>query len=197
MPVIAFHVVFSAYGFWLPNDPRGSNSKEVRADNLKPFGPATLVTHTRRSVANRPHDRAARLAAKQALVRPPVVFDGHQALSIGRGFGEQVATSGYRVYACSILPQHVHLVIGRHAYVIEQVIRLLKQAATGRLVADGRHPFRREPSGRLPSAWEQDARKIFLFTPEDVRHRIKYVEDNPVREGKRRQQWPFVIPYLG
>jgi hypothetical protein len=196
MRVTAYHVIFGADGFWLPNDPRGSGSSEVRAPNLRLFGPATLVT-TRHSVAGRPHDHTARRAAKQALTRPVVVFDGHQALSIGRGFGEQVATSGYQVYACSILPQHVHLVLGRHAYVIEQVIRLLKQAATGRLEADGRHPFRREPSGRLPSAWEQDARKIYLFTPEDVRSRIQYVEDNPVREGKRRQRWPFVIPYPG
>ena len=90
MPVIAYHVVSSMYGFWLPNDPRGSNSSDVRADNLKPFGPATLVTTTRRSVANRPHDRALRFAAKKALVRPEVVLNGHQALSIAVGFGKQV-----------------------------------------------------------------------------------------------------------
>ncbi|HEX4590887.1 MAG TPA: hypothetical protein VH120_13205, partial [Gemmataceae bacterium] len=94
MPVIAYHVVIATYGSWLANDPRGSNSKQVRADNIKPFGPATLVTHTRRSVANRPHDRAARLAATQALVRPPVTFDGCQALSVARGFETQIAKSG-------------------------------------------------------------------------------------------------------
>src|SRR5436309_10894141 len=99
MPVIAYHVVVTTYGSWLPNDPRGSNSKEVRADNLKPFGPATLVTHTRRSVANRPHDRAARHSAKRALTRPEVFFNGHQALSVGNGFGVQVAKSGYQVHA--------------------------------------------------------------------------------------------------
>ena len=196
MPVIAYHAVFSTYGFWLPNDPRGSNSAEVRADNIKPFGPATLVTTTRRSVANRPHNRAERLAAKKALVRPEVVLNGHQALSIAAGFGKQVAKSGYRVYACSILPQHVHLVIGRHSYSIEQVVRLLRQAATVQLEADGLHPFERLRNGRLPSVWGQDFRKVFLFTPEDVRDRIEYVRLNPLREGKRIQHWPFVIPYV-
>src|SRR5947209_5032303 len=196
MQVIAYHVIAGVYGFWLPNDPRGSGSTEVRAENLRPFGPATYVT-TRRSVARRPHDRAARQAAKQALTRPPVVFDGHQALSVARGFEGQVKTSGYRVYACSILPQHVHLVIGRHTYSIEQVGRLLKQAATARLEADGRHPFARGADGKLPSAWGQDFRKIFLFTPDEVRRAIQYVEDNPLHEGKRRQHWPFVIPYPG
>jgi len=24
LPIIAYHIVFGAYGFWLPNDPRGS-----------------------------------------------------------------------------------------------------------------------------------------------------------------------------
>jgi len=197
MRVIAYHVVFGTYGFWLPNDPRGSNSKEVRTDNLKTFGPATLVTHTRRSVANVQHDQAARLAAKRSLTRPEVILDGHQALSVAHCFGDQGAKSGFHVYACSILPQHVHLVIGRHTYAIEQVIRLLKQAATKRLLADSRHPCNRLPDGRLPSAWGQDFRKVFLFTPGEVFGRIRYLEDNPVQEGKRRQRWPFVIPYLG
>ena len=33
--VLAYHLVFSAYGFWLPNDPRGSTSREVRIANIK------------------------------------------------------------------------------------------------------------------------------------------------------------------
>jgi REP element-mobilizing transposase RayT len=137
------------------------------------------------------------MAAKQAMIRPAVVFNGQQALSLGRGFGQQVAKSCYRVFACSILPTHVHLVVGRHSYAIEQVVRLLKQAASLRLLADGLHPFGRGPDGQLPSAWEQDFRKIFLFTPGDVLRSIKYVEENPEKDGKRRQRWPFVIPYVG
>jgi REP element-mobilizing transposase RayT len=167
----------------------------VRAGNLQRFGRATLVTHTRHSVANRPHDRKTRAAAKVALSRPPVTFNGHQALSVAGGFATQIAKSGYRVFACCILPQHVHLVIGRHDYSIEQVVRLLKQAATAQLVADGRHPFVRNADGKLPSVWGQDFRKVFLFTPDEVLDRIGYVESNPEKEGKRRQRWPFVIPY--
>jgi hypothetical protein len=111
----------------------------------------------------------------------------------------QVEKSGYQVYACCVLPQHTHLVIGRHTYPIEQVIRLLRQAATAKLLEDGLHPFagQRSPGGRLPSVWGQDFRKVFLFTPEEVRDRIQYVEENPLREGKRRQHWSFVIPYPG
>ena len=146
MPVLAHHVVLSTYGSWLPNDPRGSNSMEVRADNIKPFGPATLVTHTRRSVANQPHDQAM-LGGPRSTPSP-----GHRHLrwspssEVANGFATQIAKSGYHVYACCILSWHIHMVIGRHDYPIEQMVRLLKQAATARLLADGRH---RSPAARM------------------------------------------------
>lgn len=195
-PVIAYHVIFSTYGFWLPNDPRGSGSTEVRSEALRPFGPATPVSGSR-SVAGKPHDRRLRLAAKQALKYPEVVFTGRQALSVGNGFAAAVRKYGYVVHACTILPQHAHLVIRRHRYCIEQVGRLLRQSATLRLLDDGLHPFAhlRSPTGRLPSVWAQDFRHIFLFTPEEVIGRIKYVEDNPLKEGKPRQSWLFVTAY--
>jgi hypothetical protein len=31
---------------------------------------------------------------------------------------------------------------------------------------------------------------------EDVYRAIKYVEDNPGKEGKKRQHWSFVVPYV-
>jgi hypothetical protein len=39
--ILASHVIFSTYGFWLPNDPRGSWSDFVGAWELFRFGPAT------------------------------------------------------------------------------------------------------------------------------------------------------------
>jgi REP element-mobilizing transposase RayT len=196
-PVIAYHVVMSTHGFWLPNDPRGSGSSEVRYKPLRRFGPATLVNHTH-SVAHVPHDRDRRLAAKEAMKFPPVVFTGHQALAVGIGFGNQVKKSGYRIHACSILPCHTHMVISRHRYEIEQVGRLLRQAATTQLLVKKLHPFaaERRENGTLPSVWGQDFWKVFLYTPEDVYRAIRYVEENPVKEGKKRQHWPFVVPYI-
>jgi REP element-mobilizing transposase RayT len=196
--VLAFHTIMCTHGFWLPNDPRGSQSTQVRAANLQPFGPAT-TTHKTRSVAGLPHDLEVRRLAKEALVYPEVVFDGHQALSVGNGFGIQVKKSGYVIYACAILPCHIHLVIRRHRYEIEQVGRLLRQSATKQLLADGRHPFAeaRTAKGRLPSVWAQDFWKVFLYTEEDIRRAIRYVEENPVKEGKRCQRWSFVVPFEG
>ncbi len=194
--VLASHVIFTAYGFWLPNDPRGSWSNFVGAWELRRFGPATKTTQ-RRSLAHERHDRERRLAAKSALKRPAVVFDGHQALGVIRGFQESVTKHRLRVFACSILPEHVHMVIARHRLKVESLVNLLKGAATRRLRDDGLHPFAHEPTsaGRLPKMWTRGEWKVFLDSGRDIVRAIRYVEENPLREGRKAQHWPFVVSF--
>jgi REP element-mobilizing transposase RayT len=194
--VLGYHVTISAYGFWLPNDPRGSWSEFVGSWELLGFGPATKTTE-RRSLAWETHDRRLRLAAKKALERPAVRFTGVQARAVGRGFAEYVRKAGSPVWACSILPEHVHLVVGRSRLKIEQVVIQLKGAATRRLMEENMHPFGHlaKPGEQPPKCWSRGEWKVFLFTPEDIQRSIRYVENNPVKEGKPLQRWPFVVPY--
>ena len=194
--VRAYHCIFCAYGFWLPNDPRGSWSDYVRAWELALHGPATK-TSARRSVATRPHGRRARRAAKDALRYPPVRFNGRQARTVAQGFADISAIAGYVVYACSILPEHVHIVIHRHHYVIEQVVARLKGKATERLRLDDCHPMRAHTSADqpLPSPWARNGWNVYLNSGAEIRRACDYVRDNPMREGKRRQHWRFVTEY--
>lgn len=194
--VRGYHVIFTAYGFWLPNDPRGSGSVCVRVEELRQFGPATKVT-TRRSVARKPHDVRRRLAAKAELTYPPVTFSGIQARAIGRGFEEYVTQSGVTVWACSILPAHVHLVLARYRYNAETMVTQFKAAATRQLLAEGLHPLAayREEGGPLPHCWGKGRRKVFLNDDADILRSIRYVEENPLREGKPAQRWRFVTPF--
>ena len=195
--VLAYHLILSAYGFWLPNDPRGSWSEMIRKWELLLYGPATKVT-THRSVASRPHDRELRLAAKEALSYPPVVFTGMQAQAIGDGFASEAIKCGYTIWACAILPTHTHLVVARHRYKSERIMLRLKAAATTQLDEAGVHPLRefRDPeTKRCPRCWSQGGWKVYLDSHEDIVRSIKYVEDNPLKEGKPRQRWTFVQPY--
>ncbi len=194
--VRAYHVIFGAYGFWLPNDPRGSWSDFVASWELFRFG-STTTTTTRRSVAGRHHDRQARLAAKEVLRYPAVVFTGEQALASARGFKETIEVSHYTVHACAILPEHVHLVIARTPYRIEQAVRRLKGGASQELAESGLHPLAAypRPDGALPSPWARNCWKVFLNTDEEIHRAIHYVEDNPLKEGKRRQKWSLVVPF--
>src|SRR5690349_9857420 len=86
--ILAYHFILSAYGFWLPNDPRGSWSDFVGAWELLRFGgPATKVDTTR-SVAHVSHDRSYRLEMKEHLQHAEVRFTGVQAQAIGAGFAK-------------------------------------------------------------------------------------------------------------
>ncbi|MHB1157304.1 MAG: hypothetical protein ACYC26_10760 [Phycisphaerales bacterium] len=127
--ILAHHLIFSAYGFWLPNDPRGSWSTWVRSWDLFRYGPATK-TDTRRSVAATSHDAALRRAAKSALRYSPVRFNGLQARAIARGFAQASKEYGYAIHACAILKDHTHLVVGRHHRTAEQIRDHLKSRAT-------------------------------------------------------------------
>ena len=104
--LLGAHLILSAYGFWLPNDPRGSWSDFVASWELLLYGKATKVSTTR-SVASVPHDRALRKAAKKALIHPQVFFDGTQALTIARGFARAAREVDLPVHACSILPTRI------------------------------------------------------------------------------------------
>jgi hypothetical protein len=111
--IIGYHIIFGAYGFWLPNDPRGSWSTHVWAPHLRPFGKATKVS-TRESLAHRQHNHALRQEAKRHLKYPAVRFNTAQIHAIARGFAQIVSKLKIPVHACAILRDHVHLVTGMH-----------------------------------------------------------------------------------
>jgi REP element-mobilizing transposase RayT len=191
--VLGSHSIFCAYGFWLPNDPRGSWSDFVRAWELVRFGKATKVD-TRRSVARAAHDVSLRLRAKEALKYPPVVFTGRQAKAVGDGFAQAVAEGGYVVRACTILPEHLHILLAPHERGYRRIVGHLKARATQRLLAEGLHPLARFASGAVgpPSPWARLAWHVYLKDEAAFRAAIRYVQDNPLKEGKPRQHWSFV-----
>jgi REP element-mobilizing transposase RayT len=197
MRIRAYHAIITAYGFWLPNDPRGSWSDYVRQWELLRYGEATKVS-TRRSLAKQPHDCQKRQEAKQAMRYPPVEFSGRQALAVGNGFKRAIEESGYVVHACSILPCHAHLVIARHNHSAEQIVGHLKGRATQQLAAEGLHPLAAycEPDGTTPSPWARGGWRVFLHTDADVLNAIGYVEKNPIKDGKPLQRWSFVVPFV-
>jgi REP element-mobilizing transposase RayT len=194
--VLGYHVVLGMYGFWLPNDPRGSYSQFVWADDLKRFGPATTV-NTRRSVAAKPHDIERRCASRRALRYPPVHLDGLQARAVAGGVEKAAEIRHAALWACCVLPEHAHLVVARSEWAIEQVVAEIKQRATLRLGEEQRHPMEhhREPSGRRHSPWARGFWVVYLDDESRIERAIQYVEQNPLKEGKPQQRWHFVTPY--
>jgi REP element-mobilizing transposase RayT len=186
--ILAYHSIFSMYGFWMPNDPRGSGSDYIAVWNLFRYGPATK-TDSRRSVAAAPHDRAARLAAKQVLRYPPVQLTGVQAITVVDAVRIACVEASYSIHACSILPDHVHLVVGRHQRDIRQIVGHLKSRATRLLKERGQWPADGRP------VWGAHGWNVFLDDLTAVNRAMRYVGQNPVKEGKKPQRWSIVTPF--
>ena len=195
--VLAYHLIMSAYGFWLPNDPRGSWSDFVRAWELFLAGGKATKVDTHRSVAHVPHDRKRRLETKKYLVREPVRFNGLHALAIANGFADYVRRSGCVIYACAIMPDHVHLVVERFRHSIETVARQFKAAATTALFNEEAHPFQNEhyADRRAPSPWARGQWSVFLGSNDDILRAIRYVNDNLTRARMKPQRGKFVRPF--
>jgi REP element-mobilizing transposase RayT len=193
-----YHVILGAYGFWLPNDPRGSWSDFVASWELARIGKATKSLERR----DLELDQWAqwRAEAIKSLKYPPVSFSGIQARGVGTGFAAGVQKSRFTVWACSILPEHVHLVLARPKFRVEQVCNLLKGEATKRLKRESIHPlarFAEAGSKKTPSMWAESQWKVYLDSEEAIEAAIRYVEDNPGKEGKAHQKWSFVTPFAG
>jgi len=194
--ILGSHVIISAYGFWLPNDPRGSWSDFVGSWELFRFGKATKVD-THHSLASQKHNHGVRLSAKRVLKYPPVKFDGKQVGAIGRGFADCVEKNDMTIWACSILSEHVHLVVARHDYDVRQIVNQLKGYATRQLAREEVHPMRpfSTKDNRLPKVWGRGCWVVYLSSEADIKRAIRYVDNNPSKEGKPLQRWGFVNGY--
>jgi REP element-mobilizing transposase RayT len=186
--ILAHHCIFSMYGFWLPNDPRGSGSDYIAVWELFRYGPATK-TNSRRSVAHVAHDTERRLTAKHALRYPPVEISGIQAVTVVAGFAKACQEGGYRIHACAVLPNHVHLVVGIHPRNIRQIVGHLKSRATRMLKELGLWHRDERP------VWGDHGWNVRLENVHAVSRAIEYVERNPLKEGKRLQRWSLVTAF--
>lgn len=71
---------------------------------------------------------------------------------------------------------------------------MLKCDATRELLGENIHPFSDDPyrDGTIPTPWARKSWPCFLDSDEDIARAIGYVERNPVKDGKRAQEWSFV-----
>lgn len=184
--VIAYHLVWTAYGTWLPNDPRGSGSQRVAAPVLAELG---QPHYGRRAVQPAPrivrdfYDRA-----EERLVFPVIRFDSDQIETIAAGLADAIQAHHYTCYACAVMPDHVHVVIRKHKHRAEQMIRNLQEASRSRLSSRSDVP----PNHPI---WTLAGWRRFLDSPSAVRSVIRYVDNNPAKNRRPPQSWPFVAPY--
>jgi REP element-mobilizing transposase RayT len=186
--VIAYHLVWTGYGWWLPNDPRGSVSHSIRCDVIADLG---MLHHGRKRVQPASHEiRGFLEKSETALQFPRLKFDAPDVEQIALAFSQTLEEQRYTCYACAIMPDHVHVLIRKHKHQAEEMIQNLQKESHLKLRESDRinweHPV-----------WGGPGWKVFLDSPEEIRRTIKYIEENPVKIGLPRQGWEFVKMYDG
>jgi REP element-mobilizing transposase RayT len=186
MTVIAYHLIWTNYGTWLANDPRGSGSHEVYTASLAELGE---VHFGRRKIQPARQVVQAFYAEAEPWLQFPVIrFDPDQFAGIAGAFAESISDRRYTCYACAIMPDHVHMVIRKHRDSAELMIENFQNDSRAYLQKNGVVPAQHP-------VWTLKGWHVFLDSSEDVRRCIRYVEGNPMKEGLPRQEWPFVTAY--
>jgi REP element-mobilizing transposase RayT len=186
MSVIAYHIIWTNYGTWLGNDPRGSGSRSVYTPALAALGEAHYGR--RKTQPKRQVVREFFQEAEARLQFPIIHFRPAQFAEIAGAFAETVRNRSYTCYACAILPDHVHLVIRKHRDAAEEMIENFQNGSQLHLRSKGIVPVDHP-------VWTLNGWHVFLDSTAAVWGRIRYVEGNPSKDGLPRQVWPFVVPY--
>jgi len=177
--IIAYHTIFTTYGTWLPNDPRGSYSKAIYGEELKLLGE---IRYGRQDPQpDRGTLRRFWTATRPALARSPYFIDDAIRPVVARGFSEAVRRLGLTVHACAIMNDHVHVLSMRSKHRIEYVVGRFKAEATNLL-------------NLTDTPWTRGSWKVFINDDETLRAAAYYIEMNPIRARCGPQNWDFVVP---
>ena len=186
--IAGYHLIWTAYGWWLPNDPRGSNSHSIRNPAIAELGdlhpgrkklqPAGWVI------------KEFYASAKASLKHDLLTFSEREIAVLGESFGEVMRRRMYTCYAAAIMPDHVHLLIRKHRDSAETMIAELQEASRVAILEAGDRPASHP-------VWGGAGWKVFLETIDDMRRVVRYIDENPVKIGRPRQAWDFVTVYDG
>lgn len=186
--IIAHHLLWTLYGHWVPNDLRGSGSREVASEKLAPLGPVHFGRKPDDEQPSRKELREFYTKAAPLLDHSVFWIDSAKRQAIGDAIGRVVVERNYTVWACAILSNHVHMVVRRHRDDALAIWHAVAEATGATLRVDGGiaadHPV-----------WAGRPYKVFLRTADEVRGRVTYVERNPEKEGLSRQHYEFVRMY--
>ena len=186
--VIAHHLIWMAYGRWLPNDPRGSMSKTIASDLIAELGE---LHYGRKKIQPASRDiQEFYECAREVLKFPLMTFSAEEIEILAAAFADVIRRCQYTCYACAIMPDHVHAVVRKHRDYAEDMIAHFQNASRQKLLAASTRPSDHP-------VWGGPGWKVFLDTPDDIRRTVVYVEQNPIKQRLSTQRWGFVEEYDG
>ena len=177
--IIANRTIFTTYGTWFPNDPRGSYSKAIYGEELRALGEMRYGRQDPQPDRNTL--RRFWTASCGTTERPPFFIDDSTRGIVAQGFARSVQRLGLTVRACAIMNDHVHVLSMRSKHRIEYVVGRFKAEATRAL------NFAETP-------WTKGSWKVFIGDAEVIAAAAHYVEMHPIKAGWGPQHRDFVTP---
>jgi REP element-mobilizing transposase RayT len=185
--VIAYHIIWTAYGWWLPNDPRGSTSRSIASDTIAALGQLHVG---RKEVQPLSRDVNAFYERAKLVLKHPLLEVRDDAVPcVANAIAEVMEQQCYTCYACAIMPDHVHILLRKHKHLAEEMLDFLQDGSRCALIDAGHRPSD-HPVWTGGGGWI-----VYLDHPDEVERTIPYIEANPVKARLPRQDWPFVTTY--
>jgi REP element-mobilizing transposase RayT len=185
--IIAHHLVWTAYGWWLPNDPRGSMSRNIVSVSIAELGELHYGREKLQPAGWVIRDFFER--AEEKLQHPLLTFTREEIAVAAEALGTCIVGNRYTCYACAILPDHVHVLVRKHRDDAATMIEHLQN--------DTRLELQKRGLRAGHPVWGGPGWKVFLHTPDDIRRTIGYIERNPIKMRLPAQRWGFVKEYDG
>ncbi len=190
----AYHATFGTYGSWFPNDPRGSASRYVGSKQLYGRGGSPDRTQRMDFARLTQYEKQIHRELQTRLKRIAVVLSDEHRLIVAKGMEGFVTQTNVQVWAAAIMHCHVHLVFARCGRKAETIVDEIKATCERELGKLNCLPVGCDADN---SIWADGRWISFLDTDEKIDSAIAYVMDNPVKEGREIQRWPFVVKYPG
>jgi REP element-mobilizing transposase RayT len=175
--IIAYHIIFTTYGTWLPNDPRGSFSEQIYNQKLAVIAP--IKYGKQKNIPDKKDLNKFWSDSSKRLDCKPYFIDEKSRQIIADSFADTINGLKLKVPACAIMKDHIHIIILRTEYKTGYIVNQLKSTVTKNL------NLKKTP-------WTEGYWKVFIDKPEILQSAIRYVNSNPVSGGMARQNWKFV-----
>jgi len=132
-------------------------------------------------------------AQHEELLNFPIFWiDDPKREEIAQAICDVIRAHGCICYACAVCGNHVHLIIRTHKHDSLTMWNHFAESIRSRL----RLRFPNEICANHPVISARPY-KVFIYTPDQVRDRIDYVEQNPLKEHLPPQRRTFVGEYDG
>lgn len=174
--IIAFHMTWTTYGHWFPNDPRGSWSDEVWNPKLTAV---RALDDGHRVKGPRPVSKVELQAfldsARPQLRWNVVQLNQTERQSVVAVIDEVACAMNLTVRACAALSNHVHLVVDRSSASYERIVSRVKGRSSQAVRKLRDIPAALARRDRIP-VWTRGYWCRYINTAPYMKHAIRYVQ---------------------